>query len=549
MKIVIPMSGMGSRFVKAGYKTPKPLIEMDGIPIIAHVVNMFPSEQDFIFICNSQHLEETNMRAMLQEIAPKGQILEIPPHKKGPVYAVQCIENLIDNDEEVIVNYCDFACYWDYADFLAHTRSRDADGAVPAYKGFHPHMLGTTNYAFMRDENQWMLEIKEKEPFTDNRMEEYASMGTYYFKKGSYVKKYFSELMEKDINLNGEFYVSLIYNLLVDDGLKVSIYDVQHMLQWGTPQDVEEYNGFSDYFRSVCETTPNIESHKANGINLIPLAGLGSRFSKEGFVDPKPLIAVSGKPMIVQAANYLPKAPKNIFVCLEEHLELYPLEKAIKKEYPDGKIVKLNKTTEGQACTCEVGLENENGDSPLLIAACDNGMLYTKEKYEALLNDTTIDAIVWSFRNHPSSERSPEMYGWIKTDENDTVTGVSVKKAISGTPRNDHAIVGTFYFRKTSYFLEALSQMYDKNIRVNGEFYVDSCLNELVEMNLNVKVFEIDHYIGWGTPNDYKTFKYWQSFFHKVAWHPYRLENDITVNEDAIDELEKEYDSFQQEWQ
>jgi NDP-sugar pyrophosphorylase family protein len=542
------MSGMGNRFIEAGYQTPKPLIAMDGMPIIEHVVRMFPTEEDFIFVCNSKHLKETNMRAMLQKIAPKGQIVEIPPHKKGPVYAVHYVENLIEDEEEVIVNYCDFSCYWDYADFLEHTRSRDADGAVPAYKGFHPHMLGTTNYAFMRDEKQWMLEIKEKEPFTDDRMGEYASMGTYYFKKGAYVKKYFKALMDQDINLNGEYYVSLIYNLLVNDGLTVSIYDVQHMLQWGTPQDVKEYNGFSEYFRAVCNETPKTDIHKANGINLIPLAGLGSRFSKKGYVDPKPLISVSGKPMIVQAANYLPKALRTIFVCLEEHLTKYPLENSIKREYPNGKIVSLNKTTEGQACTCEVGLEGESPNSPLLIAACDNGMLYDKEKYEDLLNDTEVDAIAWSFRNHPSSERNPEMYGWIKTDANDTVTGVSVKKAISDTPRKDHAIVGTFYFRKTSYFLKALSRMYRKNIRVNGEFYVDSCLNELVEMNLNVKVFEIDHYIGWGTPNDYRTFKYWQSFFHKAEWHPYRLEKDITVNRDALDGLEKEYDSFQQEW-
>lgn len=547
MKIVIPMSGMGNRFVQAGYTDPKPLIEIDGKPIIEHVVNMFPGEEDFIFICNSKHLNETNMREVLNRIAPKGQVIEIPPHKKGPVYAVHCVEGLISSDEEVIVNYCDFSCFWDYEDFLNHTRNRNADGAVPSYKRFHPHMLGTTNYAFMRDEKQWMLEIKEKEPFTDNRMEEYASMGTYYFKKGSYVKKYFKELIDKDINLNGEYYVSLIYNLLVENGLKVSIYDVQHMLQWGTPQDVEEYNGFSDYFRAICDTktTNHIEN---NSINLIPLAGAGSRFAKVGFTDPKPLIPVAGKPMIIQAAGYLPKAVKNIFVCQEKHLNDYPLENGIRDVYPDSKIVSVNALTEGQACTCELGLENEDENASLLIAACDNGMLWDAKKYLELLNDETVDAIIWSFRNHPSSERNPEMYGWIMTEENNTITGVSVKKAISDDPRRDHAIVGTFYFRKVKFFKEALQRMYENNTRVNGEFYVDSCVNELVDMGLNVKVFEIDHYIGWGTPNDYLTYKYWQSFFHKVDWHPYSLENDFTVNRSKIDELEQEFTNFSQEW-
>lgn len=544
------MSGMGNRFIAAGYTDPKPLIEVDGMPVIEHVVKMFPGEKDFIFICNSLHLKETDMRSVLERIAPEAKIVEIKPHKLGPVYAVQQISHLLDDDDEVIVNYCDFSCYWDYSDFLNHTRSRKADGAVPAYRDFHPHMLGDTNYAFMREHEQWMLEIKEKEPFTDNRMEEYASMGTYYFRKGSFVKKYFKRLIDRGLELKGEYYVSLVYNLLVEDNLKVSIYKVQHMLQWGTPQDLEEYQGFSDYFRAISQKAARPEDVlESNSINLIPLAGQGSRFVKEGYKDPKPLIEVGGKPMIIQAADSLPKANRNIFVCLGSHLSSFPLAERIEENYPGSKIIGIDQVTEGQACTCEIGLEGEDPEAALLIAACDNGMLWDEKSYSELIGDDAVDAIIWSFRNHPSSERNPQMYGWIKADDKQDVQGVSVKVPISDTPRNDHAIVGTFYFRKAGHFLESLRRMYEKDIRVNGEFYVDSCVNELVEMGLRVKVFEIDHYVGWGTPDDYESYKYWQSFFHKVAWHPYRLENDINLNPDVLEELSNEYISFEQEWE
>ncbi|MDP3466572.1 MAG: NTP transferase domain-containing protein, partial [Sulfuricurvum sp.] len=347
MHIVVPMSGVGNRFIEAGYKEPKPLVVIDGKPIIEHVCDLFPGETKFTFICNAKHLAETNMREILQGIKPNANIIEIENHKKGPVYAVHLVEDLIDDEEEVIVNYCDFGTYWDYQDFLKHTRERDADGAIPAYKGFHPHMLGSTNYAFMRDDKQWMLEVKEKEPFTDNRMNEYASNGTYYFKKGSFVKKYFNELMDRDINLKGEYYVSLVFNLLIEDGLKVSIYDIQHMLQWGTPQDVEEYNSWSKYFRNVINEKEK-PAAKENSITLIPLAGRGSRFAKVGYKDPKPLIEVSGKPMIIQAADSLPKSENHIFVTLQEHLDNYLLENALRAEYPDAKIVPINEVTEGQ---------------------------------------------------------------------------------------------------------------------------------------------------------------------------------------------------------
>ena len=185
MKIVIPMSGRGNRFLKAGYSAPKPLLMIDGKPMIEHVVNMFPGENEFLFICSKDHIQETNMKNILQRIAPKGKIITIDPHKKGPVYAVSKVFEELNDNEEVIVNYCDFSCYWNYEDFLKKTRENNADGAIAAYKGFHPHMLGSTNYAFMREENNWLKEIKEKEPFTKNRMQEYASSGTYYFKKGN----------------------------------------------------------------------------------------------------------------------------------------------------------------------------------------------------------------------------------------------------------------------------------------------------------------------------------------------------------------------------
>ena len=546
MHIIIPMSGIGKRFIDAGFDEPKPLIYVDGKPIIEHVCDLFPGEEKFTFICNSKHLAQTNMRKILKTIKPKANIVEIPNHKKGPVYAVSSIEELIDEEEEVIVNYCDFGTYWDYEAFLKHTRERNADGAIPSYKGFHPHMLGSTNYAFMRDKDQWMLEIKEKEPFTDNRMQEFASNGTYYFKKGRYIKKYFRQLMDDDINLKGEYYVSLVYNLLIEDGLNVSIYNIQHMLQWGTPEDIEEYNVWSKYFKNAVseEVKPTFND---NSITLIPLAGHGSRFVEAGYNNPKPLISVSGKPMIIQAAKSLPSTKDYIFVTLREHLETYNLQKILEQDYPEAKIISIDEVTEGQAITCSLGLINVNPESSLLIAATDNGMIYNKQEYQKLVESEDVDAIIFTFRGHVSSKNNPEMYGWVNVDNTNNAIGVSVKIPISEKPSNDHAIVGTFWFKKVDYFNRALERLIDKNIRVNNEYYVDSLIGELINMDLNVKVFEVDDYICWGTPDDYETFVYWQSFFHKSSWHPYSLEGDITVGEDELTKLNEKYRTFSQE--
>lgn len=543
MHIIIPMSGMGNRFVEAGYITPKPLIEIDGKPIIEHVINLFPGEIKFTFICNSLHLKGTNMRTVLNKICPSGQIIEIKSHKKGPVYAVSQMLDYIDDEEEIIINYCDFGTYWDYSDFLKHTRNRNADGAIPSYKGFHPHMLGTTNYAFIKEHHQWFIEIKEKEPFTNNRMNEYASNGTYYFKKGSIVKKYFSEILVSNEHINGEFYVSLIYNFLKRDGLKTSIYEIQHMLQWGTPNDVEEYLRWSNYFNKI--TIKKEKINIQNCISLIPLAGFGSRFSKEGYDTPKPLLEVSGRPMIVQAANSLPKSSEYRFVCLKNHLLEYKLEKELKQNFENVSIIDIEKVTEGQAVTCDIGLFQSDLNKKLIIGATDNGMLFDEKKLESLIQDNETDAIIFTFKNHVSSKQNPQMYGWVKTINNQA-SDISVKKQISETPENDHAIVGTFFFKNVELFKKGYQELISKNVRINNEFYVDSLMKELILLGYNVKIFEVTDYICWGTPNDYKTFKYWQSYFHKSNIHPYRMENDITFNLDSLNTLNKEYTSFYQ---
>jgi dTDP-glucose pyrophosphorylase len=318
------------------------------------------------------------------------------------------------------------------------------------------------------------------------------------------------------------------------------------MLQWGTPQDVEEYNTWSKYFKDAIKEKQKPQA-KENSITLIPLAGRGSRFAKVGYKDPKPLIDVSGKPMIVQAANSLPNSQNHIFVTLQEHLDNYPLENTLKDEYPNSKIIPIDEVTEGQAITCSLGLKDVDKNSSLLVAATDNGMIYSHEKYQKLIDDKTTDAIIFTFRHHVSSKNNPQMYGWVKTDDKDNTTGVSVKVPISDNPYNDHAIVGTFWFKKVEYFNKALKNLLDKDIKVNGEYYVDSLMGELIELGLNVKVFEVDDYVCWGTPDDYETFVYWQSFFHKCDFHPYSLEKDITVNENKVNDLNKKYRSFGQE--
>ncbi len=538
------MSGFGERFRRANYTVPKPLIEIDGKPIIGHVIDMFPGEHDFLFICNNDHLQcaEYRMKEILREHCPTGRIVGIPPHKLGPIHAVHQVEHLIDPARPVVVNYCDFTCYWDWENFKKFVALTGCAGAIPAYKGFHPHTLGSTNYAYMREEGGWVLDIQEKQPYTDNRMEEYASSGTYYFSSGKLMAEAFRRTQEQELNIGGEYYVSLAYKPLLQNGDPVAVYPLQHFMQWGTPNDVAEYRHWSAAFRRMTGDQPTPPD--ARGSLVIPMAGMGQRFAKEGYTITKPLIPVSGKPMVIQATDDLPPAQHQVFVLRQDMPGVEDISAELRLTYPGAVIETIPAVTEGQACTALIGLEAlaaRIGDvpGPVTFGACDNGALYDTAALQALIDKPEVDIIVWGACGHANAVRHPTMFGWIDADNGD-IRRISVKTPLAA-PDTDPVVLGTFTFRRAADFRRAVASLINANDRINGEFYIDSCINHAIALGLKCALFEVDSFLSWGTPNDLRTFEYWQSCFHKWASHPYRLELDRRIPSQAVEGLAARY--------
>jgi NDP-sugar pyrophosphorylase family protein len=513
MQIIIPMAGSGERFRRAGHAEIKPLIAVDGRPMIEHVVGMFPGEHDFLFLCSQEHLEQTRLRRELERIAPRGVIVGIEPHCLGPVHTVLAAADHIGDDGPVLVNYCDFSANWDYSDFARRMARRDPAGCITAYRGFHPHSLGPNLYAYMREEGGTLLEIREKGHFTPNRMNEYASAGTYYFRSGALLKRYFRQAVERDLRTNGEFYASSPYNLLVEDGLEVLIYELEHFLQWGTPEDLAEYQRWSDYFACCVLWRPDLPP--SPGAVLLPMAGAGARFTREGYPQPKPLVPVAGVPMARRSLDTLPPARRWAAVCRAEHLADPALAEHLRAGGRNVAIRAIDYQTAGQASTCLLARGDLDPDEPLLIAPCDTAMVYDPGAYQHLTDSPGIDCLVWTFRNHPHANRNPRQYGWVRADAGGWVEGISCKVPLHADVSGDPGIIGAFWFRRARFFWEAAEALIAQDRRINGEFYVDSAVAVLVEQGRGARLFDVQHYICFGTPDDVRTYEYWASYFGK----------------------------------
>lgn len=514
MNVVITLAGHSRRFKERGYNIPKFLIEISGKTMIARVVEMFDDKDKFYFVLNEEQIKEhPQIESLLRSLAKRVEIIVIPSHEKGPVFSALQIDS-IKEDEEVIVTYCDFLVTWNYKDFLREVRGYD--GAVPSFKGFHPASFGHTYYAYMRinDENE-MLELREKNSFTDERHLEPASSGIYYFKEWSIFKKYANRVMNDGFENLKEGYVSLLFNPMAKDGLRILVNYVDKFICLGTPEDLEQYQFWSKYFEQ------NIEENtvcRKNSVNLMPMAGKGSRFKDYGYRISKPLIQIQKTPMIVKACRSFPKADKWIFMPRLDDVEKFPLDKTLKNNFENYSIIPVDHNTSGQLATCKLSENQLVGDSDLFIASSDYETIFSKKKWNEILADKSIDVAIWTYRIGGNLTKNPKAFAYCVTEKNSNrVTKIVEKDVISDDPGSDPLVVGSFWFRSSKDFLQMADEVIEKNITVNNEHYVGNGINLMIKAGKKVVIFDIDQWISYGDPFELELFFYWEEFFNKNA--------------------------------
>lgn len=230
---------------------------------------------------------------------------------------------------------------------------------------------------------------------------------------------------------------------------------------------------------------------------LIPMAGLGSRFSEDKrYVFPKPLIeTINGKPMIQLVVENLNINANFIYIVRKEHYEQYNLKYLLNLITPNCTIIQTDKITEGAACTILLAKEFIDNDKPLIMANSDQYMEWDSNKFYYSFISEKPDGAILTFESIHSK------WSFAKLDENGYVTEVAEKKPISNI-----ATTGVYAWGKGSDYVKYAEQMIEKNIRVNGEFYSCPVYNEAIADGKKIKTYNIDKMHGIGTPIDLQEF-------------------------------------------
>lgn len=494
MQLVIPMSGQGSRFRARGFQDPKPLIKINGTSIIERLLNCFPKEWECFFVLSEAH-KETQLEVTLKDLRPLSKVVYIAPHSEGPGKALYALKDCLKPEQPTLVSYCDYGMKWDAQDFSDYVQRTQSDCCLVSYSGYHAHYVTETPYAYSWAESNSVKNIKEKGWFK-NREIEFASNGLYYFKTAHLLFEGLDLQYSQKNFVNGESYTSLTVASLMDHRpeLFVTVYEIPCFYQWGTPDDLLDYEywerSFGHYFQ------------KNNPINfeqiLVPMVGFGGRFKKD-FTVPKPFLKIQGKALYQRSVQG--------FLGEKYYIAHSGYEKFMNVE----NVTYLPEVIKGQALATFEGVKKLNHEQEVFVTNCDHEVVIDHAEFLKVKQEA--DAIIFTIKGFPGCRRSANSYAYVKTNMLNDVDFVSNKQPLSETPDKDDLLVGSFWFRSAKILNTFLEKQISANQSENGELYLDAIFNLMLAEGKKVKFCRLKSYVNWGDPDLMAEGLYWYEVF------------------------------------
>jgi HAD superfamily hydrolase (TIGR01509 family) len=231
MNVLIPMAGAGSRFEQAGYTFPKPLIDVNGKPMIQRVVENLNMDARHIFIVQKEHYEKYALQHTLNLIAPNCEIVQVEGITQGAACTTLLAKQFINNDEPLVLANSDQYVKWDSNQYMYSCMADDIDGSILTFEATHPKW----SYAKLNDDG-FVTEVAEKKPIS-----KHATVGIYFWKRGKDYVECAESMIEKDIRVNNEFYVCPVYNEALLRGARIKTFHIDKMWGLGTPEDLDVF--------------------------------------------------------------------------------------------------------------------------------------------------------------------------------------------------------------------------------------------------------------------------------------------------------------------
>jgi len=493
MQILLPIAGHSQFFPESEFYFPKPLLEIDGKPMIERVISnldsFFPGAR-YTFVIHQTEARKYSLTSLLNLLVPNNPNIIERQETSGALCSCLLAYDKLDPELPLLISNSDQIIDASLDEAITFFGSQNADCGLLTFESVHPRW----SYVISGEQNN-VDQAYEKKVVSKN-----AICGLYYYKKAKYFLQSASAAIIKSSTVNGSYFLSAAINEMILAGRTVKFRPIpsEAYHSFYSPAKIKEYENHIFTSQTVQHLNTQDQSDPTISV-VIPAAGHGSRFANSGWLKPKPFIDVNGSPMVQHVASNIALNSSTYHVILKaEHIDFISLidESALPAPV---KHHFLQETTEGTLCTVMSIHEHLNNHNPVLIANSDQLVEFDLNILVQDCLSRNLDGSILVFRE-PSLDPK---WSYVELDKNGFVTRLEEKQAIS-----DLATVGIYFFREGRQLVDAALDMFVANDRTNNEFYTGPVYNYLIRAGLKIGIIEIDRSAmhGLGTPEDLNSY-------------------------------------------
>ena len=487
LNLIIPMAGKGERFKKAGYSDHKPFIKINEKFMYEYVTKNFPDNVSVWIITCKKYLNESQLNYLKKK---KINILFISPHKLGPAYSIMKCKDKLPLNESFFISYCDIDWKWNYN---LVKNELDRDGIVFTHNKFHPHKLVNNYAAFCKAKDNQLFEIREKESFTKEWMNEDLSVGIFYIKSGIKMIESIENLVKKKITVSSEYFPSLIFNNLIEKKNLIITYHLNYFIHWGVPENLEDYLDWGEKIKKI----KNFTYKKRSNEIVICMGGKGERLKKINY-SYKAFIKIFSTPMFKFVCNFFPHEKKTIISNKKIFKEGKELFKGFNR-------IEIKKQTHSQLDTLKLAIEDIKKKQNFFLISCDAFGFFDFKKFDETLKKDKPDVVIFGFKPNIVQALEKNSHTYISS-ENNIIKSINIKQKKN---KDDLGMAGFFWFSNGKIFNDIEKvPMNSKN-----EMVVDHFIKQLLSEKKRISVINLKQYIHFGTTNELQEFMFWKENF------------------------------------
>ena len=494
--LIIPLCGIGKRFKISGYKKHKSLLEIEKKHMLERIIGKFP-QKTFVYLITSLSIKKELEKDQYINKRKNNNLLNfviIEDHNLGPAYSIFKAFKDLPKGIPTYISYCDITWTWENYKFTKP--DKEVKSAVFCHYGFHPHLVNNNYSAFCLPRDDFknkLAQIKEKDSFTNDWMNEPLSIGLFYLSDLSLFEFPLKEMISSNEKVSNEYFPSLLFNYLIKKNYEVNLIPVINFIHYGTPAQYEDFIYWISSFKNKNITNSFYELYSS----IVFTSGKGSRM-KVISSKPKSLITLGSSTLLELTLRNLPLDPKEISIVFNT-LKV-PLS------FLDSNTTYIRiKETSSQIESLFESQEYLSNINNFFLCSCDCFGVFDQKKFKKITESNNYDIICFGFRPTLLQIKSKSNYSTLDFKE-DIIKNIFVKKIHNAS---DLGLAGFFWIKSGHKLTSTLDQFIKIASQEKREIIVDDLMEYCINLGLSIGFLKLEKYFHLGSPDELNEYKYW----------------------------------------